>query len=194
MPASVPEPGGRCGDGWRGRQRVLRRAPARPPCRAQPRHGLLPVQLRGDRCHYARVRYGAERIAVVDFDVHHGNGTQDIFWSDRDLFYGSTHQMPLYPGTGAASETGVGNIWNAPLRPGDGGPQFRDALRGRILTALADFRPDLIIVSAGFDAHRNDPLAISNSTRRTSPGRRSPHGGRRPALPRPAGVDAGRRL
>ncbi len=108
---------------------------------------------------YARARHGAERVAVVDFDVHHGNGTQDIFWSDRDLFYGSTHQMPLYPGTGAVSETGVGNIWNAPLHPGDGGPRFRDALRGRILPALADFRPDLIIVSAGFDAHRNDPLA-----------------------------------
>jgi acetoin utilization deacetylase AcuC-like enzyme len=107
---------------------------------------------------YARVRYGAERVAVIDFDVHHGNGTQDIFWSDRDLFYGSTHQMPLYPGTGAPSETGVGNVWNAPLRPGDGGPEFRGALRGRILPALADFRPDLLIISAGFDAHRNDPL------------------------------------
>ena len=107
---------------------------------------------------YARARYGAERLAVIDFDVHHGNGTQDIFWSDRDLFYGSTHQMPLYPGTGAPSETGVGNIWNAPLRPGDGGREFRDALRGRILPALADFRPDLVILSAGFDAHRDDPL------------------------------------
>jgi acetoin utilization deacetylase AcuC-like enzyme len=107
---------------------------------------------------YARARYGAERIAVIDFDVHHGNGTQDIFWSDRDLFYGSTHQMPLYPGTGAPGETGVGNIWNAPLRSGDGKLEFRDALRGRILPALADFHPDLIILSAGFDAHRDDPL------------------------------------
>jgi acetoin utilization deacetylase AcuC-like enzyme len=108
---------------------------------------------------HARARHGAERIAVVDFDVHHGNGTQDIFWSDRDLFYGSTHQMPLYPGTGAMSETGAGNIWNAPLSPGDGGLEFREAMRGRILRALDDFRPDLLIVSAGFDAHRNDPLA-----------------------------------
>jgi acetoin utilization deacetylase AcuC-like enzyme len=107
---------------------------------------------------YARAHHGAERIAVVDFDVHHGNGTQDIFWSDRDLFYGSTHQMPLYPGTGAPSETGVGNICNAPLRPGDGGREFREALRGRILPALKDFHPDLVIVSAGFDAHRDDPL------------------------------------
>ena len=76
---------------------------------------------------HARVAHGAERVAVIDFDVHHGNGTQDIFWSDKDLFYGSTHQMPLYPGTGALSETGAGNIWNAPLRDGDAGDTFRDA-------------------------------------------------------------------
>jgi acetoin utilization deacetylase AcuC-like enzyme len=107
---------------------------------------------------YTRAHHGAERIAVIDFDVHHGNGTQNIFWSDRDLFYGSTHQMPLYPGTGAPSETGVGNICNAPLRPGDGGAAFRDQMRGRILPALKDFHPDLVIVSAGFDAHRDDPL------------------------------------
>ncbi|MEZ5853918.1 MAG: histone deacetylase family protein [Hyphomicrobiaceae bacterium] len=109
--------------------------------------------------HYARARHGLERVAVVDFDVHHGNGTQDIFWDDKDLMLGSTHQMPLYPGTGALSETGVGNIWNAPLRPGDGGEAFREAFESRILPALDDFRPDLILVSAGFDAHRDDPLA-----------------------------------
>jgi acetoin utilization deacetylase AcuC-like enzyme len=108
--------------------------------------------------HHARARHGVERVAVVDFDVHHGNGTQNIFWSDRDLFYGSIHQMPLYPGTGAPSETGVGNIWNAPLHPGDGGREFRETLRGRILPPLKDFHPDLIILSAGFDAHRDDPL------------------------------------
>jgi acetoin utilization deacetylase AcuC-like enzyme len=108
---------------------------------------------------YARSRHGAERIAVVDFDVHHGNGTQDIFWSDKDLFFASTHQMPLYPGTGSLGETGVGNIWNAPLRPGDGGEPFREAFESRILPALKSFGPDLILVSAGFDAHRDDPLA-----------------------------------
>src|SRR5262245_11326576 len=108
---------------------------------------------------YARKRHGAERIAVVDFDVHHGNGTQDIFWSDRNLFFGSTHQMPLYPGTGALSETGVGNIWNAPLRPGDGGDEFKEAFESRILPALQNFAPDLVLVSAGFDAHKDDPLA-----------------------------------
>jgi acetoin utilization deacetylase AcuC-like enzyme len=108
--------------------------------------------------HYARARYDAERVAVIDFDVHHGNGTQEIFWDDPDLFYGSTHQMPLYPGTGAQHETGVGNIFNAPLRAGDGSQEFRDAMRGIILPSLDLFAPDLVIISAGFDAHRSDPL------------------------------------
>jgi acetoin utilization deacetylase AcuC-like enzyme len=108
---------------------------------------------------YARAEHGVERIGVVDFDVHHGNGTQDIFWSDRDLYYGSTHQMPLFPGTGALSETGVGNIFNAPLRAGDGGERFREAFESRILPALHDFGPDIVLISAGFDAHEADPLA-----------------------------------
>lgn len=108
---------------------------------------------------YAREAHGAERVAVVDFDVHHGNGTQDIFWNDKNLFFASTHQMPLYPGTGSVSETGVGNVWNAPLRPGDDGEAFREAFRNRILPALRNFSPNLILVSAGFDAHRDDPLA-----------------------------------
>ena len=108
---------------------------------------------------YARKTYGAERIAVVDFDVHHGNGTQDIFWSDKNLYLGSTHQMPLYPGTGALSESGVGNIWNAPLRPGDGGERFKEAFESRILPALRNFGPDIVLISAGFDAHQDDPLA-----------------------------------
>jgi acetoin utilization deacetylase AcuC-like enzyme len=108
---------------------------------------------------YARKKHGAERVAVIDFDVHHGNGTQDIFWNDKNLFLGSTHQMPLYPGTGATSETGVGNIWNAPLRPGDGGAQFKEAFESRILPALRNFAPDVVLISAGFDAHEDDPLA-----------------------------------
>ncbi|MGH6736380.1 MAG: histone deacetylase family protein [Methyloceanibacter sp.] len=108
---------------------------------------------------HARAAHGAKRLAVIDFDVHHGNGTQAAFWDDKDLFYGSTHQMPLFPGTGALSETGVGNIFNAPLRPGDGGEDFRAAYSERILPALDDFAPDFILVSAGFDAHLKDPLA-----------------------------------
>jgi acetoin utilization deacetylase AcuC-like enzyme len=112
--------------------------------------------------HHARHFHGAERVAVVDFDVHHGNGTQDIFWSDANMFYGSTHQMPLFPGTGALGETGVGNIWNAPLREGDGGETFREAFSSRILGALHNFGPDLIVISAGFDAHKRDPLGGLN--------------------------------
>jgi acetoin utilization deacetylase AcuC-like enzyme len=108
---------------------------------------------------YARAKHGAERVAVIDFDVHHGNGTQDIFWSDKDLLYASTHQMPLYPGTGGIGENGVGNIWNAPLRPGDAGDRFREAFESRILPALHDFAPDIVLISAGFDAHADDPLA-----------------------------------
>ncbi|PZO78932.1 MAG: acetoin utilization protein [Mesorhizobium amorphae] len=107
---------------------------------------------------HAQRRHGAERVAVVDWDVHHGNGTQDIFWSDPSVLYASTHQMPHYPGTGAASETGAGNIVNAPLHAGDGGDAFREAFESRILPALEAFRPDLVVISAGFDAHARDPL------------------------------------
>jgi acetoin utilization deacetylase AcuC-like enzyme len=108
---------------------------------------------------HARAKHGAKRVAVVDFDVHHGNGTQAAFWTDKDLFYASTHQMPLFPGTGALSETGVGNICNAPLAPGDDGEDFRAAWESRILPALDAFAPDFLLVSAGFDAHIKDPLA-----------------------------------
>jgi acetoin utilization deacetylase AcuC-like enzyme len=107
----------------------------------------------------AREVHGLARVAVVDFDVHHGNGTQAAFEADGSLFYASTHQYPLYPGTGAASETGVGNIVNVPLRPMAGSSQFRLGVTQRILPALDAFRPELVIVSAGFDAHRSDPLA-----------------------------------
>jgi acetoin utilization deacetylase AcuC-like enzyme len=107
----------------------------------------------------AREAHGLGRVAVVDFDVHHGNGTQAAFEADGGLFYASTHQYPLYPGTGAASETGVGNVVNVPLRPMAGSSQFRLGVTQRILPALDAFRPELVLVSAGFDAHRSDPLA-----------------------------------
>jgi len=109
---------------------------------------------------HAQARWGAERVAVVDFDVHHGNGTQDIFWDHENLFYASSHQRPCYPGTGARSETGsANNVCNAPLPPGTGGRAFRTAWNDTILPAVETFRPDLLIVSAGFDAHAADPLA-----------------------------------
>jgi len=108
---------------------------------------------------HARAAHGASRVAIVDFDVHHGNGVQEIFWGERNVLYASTHQMPLYPGTGAASETGAhDNIVNAPLAKGDGGAQFREALASRILPRLDAFSPDLIVLCAGFDAHLHDPL------------------------------------
>lgn len=107
----------------------------------------------------ARDVHGLARVAVIDFDVHHGNGTQARFEKDASLFYASTHQSPLYPGTGAASETGVGNIVNVPLRPMSGSAAFRLAMTRHILPALDAFRPELVVISAGFDAHRRDPLA-----------------------------------
>jgi acetoin utilization deacetylase AcuC-like enzyme len=109
---------------------------------------------------YAQKKHGAEHVAIIDFDVHHGNGSQEIFWSDPTVMYCSTHQMPLYPGTGAVSERGERNtIVNAPLRAGDGGDRFREAVETSILPRLHDFAPDLVLISAGFDAHLRDPLA-----------------------------------
>src|SRR6516225_1112979 len=107
----------------------------------------------------ARAAHKFRRIAVVDFDVHHGNGTQAAVAADDGLFYASTHQSPLYPGTGSARETGVGNIVNVPLRPMAGSSQFRAGMTERILPALDAFRPEFLLISAGFDAHKNDPLA-----------------------------------
>ena len=108
----------------------------------------------------ARKAHGAERVAILDWDVHHGNGTQDIFWGDPTVLFCSTHEMPLYPGTGARSERGEhGTILNAPLRAGDGGEVFREALTSVVLPRMEAFGPDLVVISAGFDAHWRDPLA-----------------------------------
>ncbi|MGV3580140.1 histone deacetylase family protein [Brevundimonas sp.] len=102
---------------------------------------------------------GMAKVAVVDFDVHHGNGTQAAFENDPSLFLASIHQMPLYPGTGAASEIGVGNIVNAPVEPHAARESWRATFAGGLMPALDAFAPDLVIISAGFDAHRRDPLA-----------------------------------
>jgi len=109
---------------------------------------------------HARAAFGVDRVALVDWDVHHGNGSQDIFWDDDAVLYCSTHQMPLYPGTGAASERGNKNtIVNVPLHANDDGEVFREAFETAIIPRLEAFKPDLIVVSAGFDGHRLDPLA-----------------------------------
>ena len=113
---------------------------------------------------HARASHGLSRVAVVDFDVHHGNGTQAAFERDPDLFFASVHQSPLYPGTGAEDERGVGNIVNRPLPPMSGSREFRAAMTEDILPALESFAPDFILVSAGFDAHADDPLASLNFT------------------------------
>jgi len=105
---------------------------------------------------------GAARVAIVDFDVHHGNGTQDIFREDGRVFFASSHQYPLFPGTGQPHETGVGNIVNVTLAPMSGGRDMRAAYDGQILPALEAFEPELVMISAGFDAHVNDPLANLN--------------------------------
>src|SRR5262249_15711940 len=137
--------------------------PTRHPTQTARAMGFCLFNKGGIGARYAQKEHGIERAAVVDFDVHHGNGSQDIFWADRSVMYGSTHQMPLYPGTGATSERGEHNtIVNAPLRPGDGGEAFRAAFETVILPRLRDFRPDLLVISAGFDAHMRDPLANLN--------------------------------
>jgi acetoin utilization deacetylase AcuC-like enzyme len=108
---------------------------------------------------HALAAYGLKRVAIADFDVHHGNGTQDIFQREPRVLFISSHQSPLYPGTGSVEERGAGNIVNAPLSPGDGSYEFRELWDGALLPRLHAFKPQLVLVSAGFDAHRNDPLA-----------------------------------
>ena len=112
----------------------------------------------------AREAHGCHRVAVVDFDVHHGNGTQEIFWEDPDLLFISVHQMPLYPGTGSPGERGAGgdNILNIPMQPEAGGEEFIEVMKTVVQPRLASFQPEFLLVSAGFDAHRDDPLASLN--------------------------------
>ena len=109
---------------------------------------------------HARAVHGASRVAIMDFDVHHGNGTQAIFWSDPQTLFVSTHQWPLYPGTGRETETGAAhNVVNLPLPPGTDGPAYRAAFAAKVLPRLDSFAPELVLVSAGFDGHAADPLA-----------------------------------
>ena len=107
---------------------------------------------------HAQAAHGAERVAIIDFDVHHGNGSQACVEADGTILYASSHQWPLYPGTGDRRERGCGNIFNAPLRAGADGAAFREAWEG-LLPAIEGFDPDLLVISAGFDAHARDPLA-----------------------------------
>ncbi len=120
---------------------------------------------------YAQQKHGIERVAILDWDVHHGNGTQEIFWKDPSVLYISTHQYPLWPGTGASNEVGEGAgegfTLNCPMRPSAGEAEYFEAFRDRILPAFHKFRPEFLLISAGFDAHKDDPLANINLTERS---------------------------
>jgi acetoin utilization deacetylase AcuC-like enzyme len=134
------------------------RPPGHHAERARPM-GFCLINTAAVAAFHARARHGLGRVAIVDFDVHHGNGTQDICWNEPDVLYASTHEMPLFPGTGAASERGAHDtIVNVPLVAGTDGTTFREAVEARILPRLLTFKPELIVISAGFDAHRRDPL------------------------------------
>ena len=111
---------------------------------------------------YLQKVYKINKVAIVDFDVHHGNGTQEIFYNDKSVAYASTHEYPLFPGSGSEEETGVGNIFNATLKSGTKGPEFLQIFESKILAPLDKFKPEVILVSAGFDAHIRDPLASIN--------------------------------
>lgn len=108
---------------------------------------------------HALAAHGLKRVAIADFDVHHGNGTQDIFWREPRVLFVSSHEMPLYPGTGKPDERGAGNIVNRALSAGDGPYLFRELWEGDLLPRIRAFKPQLLLVSAGFDGHQNDPLA-----------------------------------
>ena len=111
---------------------------------------------------YLQNHYQLGKVAIIDFDVHHGNGTQEIFYSDKSVAYGSIHEYPLFPGTGSENETGVGNIFNAPIQSGTNSDEFLKIFEGRILENIDKFKPDAILISTGFDAHKRDPLASVN--------------------------------
>ena len=111
---------------------------------------------------YLQKQYNINKIAIIDFDVHHGNGTQEIFYNDKSVAYGSSHEFPLFPGTGNENETGVGNIFNATLKAGTNSKEFIEIFDQKVLKPIDKFKPEVILISAGFDAHKRDPLANIN--------------------------------
>jgi len=111
---------------------------------------------------YLQKKHKVNKVAIIDFDVHHGNGTQEIFYKDETVAYGSSHEFPLFPGTGSEEERGVGNIFNAPIKSGMKGKEFLKIFEQKVLNPIDKFKPEIILISAGFDAHTRDPLANIN--------------------------------
>ena len=152
-----------CDDLIQKKERVF--CAVRPPghhAETQRANGFCFVNNIAVAARYLQKKYDVNKIAIIDFDVHHGNGTQEIFYKDETVAYGSSHEFPLFPGTGAENETGVGNIFNATLKAGVDGKEFIKIFDQKILKPIDEFKPEIILISAGFDAHKRDPLANIN--------------------------------
>jgi acetoin utilization deacetylase AcuC-like enzyme len=157
-----------CGAGIAAAQTVMQEGVKRAFCVVRPpghhaettrANGFCFVNNAAVTARYLQEEHQIKKIAIIDFDVHHGNGTQEIFYNDSSVLYGSIHEHPLFPGTGLSAETGVGNIFNAPIAPGTTGEDFINIFKSKILDNVDKFQPEIILLSAGFDAHRRDPLA-----------------------------------
>ena len=160
-----------CGAGISAADQIMRKNKKKIFCAVRPPgHHAETVRVNGFcfvnniavSARYLQKKYQLKKIAILDFDVHHGNGTQEIFYQDKSIFYGSIHEFPLFPGTGSENETGLGNIFNAPVKAGTGGQDFIKIFENKILKPLDKFKPEIILISAGFDAHERDPLANIN--------------------------------
>jgi acetoin utilization deacetylase AcuC-like enzyme len=160
-----------CGAGIAGAQSVMQGDSKRVFCAVRPPghhaettrvNGFCFVNNVAVTARYLQDTHQIKRVAIIDFDVHHGNGTQEIFYNDNSVLYGSIHEYPLFPGTGAETEIGLGNIFNAPISPGTNGVDFLKIFKSKVLANVDKFQPEVILLSAGFDAHRRDPLANIN--------------------------------
>ena len=160
-----------CGAGIAGADSLIKDDKKRIFCLARPpghhaetirANGFCFINNAAVTARYLQKKYNINKIAIIDFDVHHGNGSQEIFYKDKSVAYGSIHQHPLFPGTGSEEETGVGNIYNAPINAGTSGEEFIKIFDNKILYRIEKFKPEIIIISAGFDAHKRDPLSQIN--------------------------------
>ena len=160
-----------CGAGIAGADRLIKDDKKRIFCLVRPpghhaettrANGFCFINNAAVTTRYLQQKYNINKIAIIDFDVHHGNGSQEIFYKDNSIAYGSIHQHPLFPGSGSEKETGVGNIYNAPINAGTNGDDFIKIFDNKILNKIDKFKPEIIIISAGFDAHKRDPLAQIN--------------------------------